>query len=175
MAVYEYKLPQGEIPLVIVDHTAINRDILKKEFSRSKWCIVLTHDDVKHGTDVFALRFLHMQQRTVFVGGEELLKDIKIKKDNLREEFEYVLRSLLIDLREMILLPNIHKTTHSMLELALDRILVAAEELGEKHHKGHEWELKDAIDACHAHKVDHEFLVMLYKKIEHLTKIVDEE
>ena len=121
------------------------------------------------------MRFLHMQKRSTYIGGDKILKELKIKKDNIRNELENNLRLLLIDLREMILLPEVHHTTHKMIALALDRILVVIQEFGSKHHKKHELQLEDAIDHCHNHKVDHEFLQTLYKEIEVLTEKIDEQ
>jgi hypothetical protein len=56
------------------------------------------------------MRFLHMQKRSTYIGGDKILKELKIKKDNIRNELENSLRLLLIDLRG-ILLPEVHHTT----------------------------------------------------------------
>lgn len=116
-----------------------------------------------------------MQKRCVYIGGEKILKDLELKHKKIRNELENSLRGLLIDLREMILLPEVHHTTHKMIAFALDRILVCIEEFAEKHHKKYELQLKDAIDHCHNHTVDHQFLQTLYKEIEELTEKIDEQ
>ncbi len=174
LSVYKYTLPSGDIPLIIIDEKA-ERDALSKAYQRSNGCVVITHDDLKHGRDVFALRFLHMQQRSNLVTGEDLLDGLKLKKDNVRNELESILRLLLIDLREMILLPKIHQNALSMVTLALDRILLGIEIFGKKHHKKYEQELETALEQCKKWSIDHEFLKSLYAQIEHLTKKVDDQ
>lgn len=106
LAVYAYKLPYAEIPLLIIDKS-VDRAALKNAFGRTQGSVIITHDDIKHGRDVFALKFVHMQMRSSFVAGDKILKDLDIKDTHIRDELESTLRILLIDLREMMMLPNI--------------------------------------------------------------------
>ncbi len=63
--------------------------------------IFLTEEDLKNGSDVFPLDFLHMKNHTeVVLGKGNPFEKVRIKKADLRHKLEYELRNKQIYLRE---------------------------------------------------------------------------
>lgn len=84
-----------------------------------------------------------MKEYASLVAGYNYLIEIKIKKDNVRNELETTLRSLLVDLREGLLMGEQQSISHKSIALQLDRITVGVAHFGKKHHKKHEQRLHD--------------------------------
>lgn len=61
---------------------------------------MLTQTDVQQGADVFALRFLHMQQHSTLLHGVDVLGKIALHKKDVRSDLEREARQKAIQLRE---------------------------------------------------------------------------
>lgn len=99
-AVYQYESPHGMIPIFVLD--VVDFRVLYKvkgDFEKEK-CIVLSKDDVKNGSDVFPLRFLHMKNHSRLFAGKDVLADIVLEKRDLLRNIELELRTKMIQLRE---------------------------------------------------------------------------
>lgn len=121
IAVYTYSLPHASIPLVIVED-AVQWTTLKACDVWQKGGIILTRKDIQQGQDVFALRFLHMQEHASFVSWEDILLSLEIDHAHVRHACEAMLRVMLIDLREYMVQENIHEDMCTMLGISLSRI-----------------------------------------------------
>jgi len=66
--------------------------------------LVLTEQQVRTSVDVFPAEFLDLAARRALVEGEDVLADLVIKRDNLRHQCEFELRSKLVGLRQAFLL-----------------------------------------------------------------------
>ena len=120
-SVYSYTLPQGDIPLVIVGKK-VDRALLRQIDIRSEGGIILTRKDIEDGKDVFALRFLHMQQHSTLIAGKDVLKKLEIQKKHARHALESMFRVTLIDLRELLVQSDVHKDLAEKLALSLARV-----------------------------------------------------
>ncbi len=68
--------------------------------------LVMTHDEIRRSTDVFAIEFLDMQQHHRVVFGKEVLNALSIPANLHRAQVEYELREKLAVLRQHVLLAN---------------------------------------------------------------------
>jgi hypothetical protein len=68
--------------------------------------LVMTLDEIKRSTDVFAIEFLDMQQHHRVVFGKEVLPGLSIPANLHRAQVEYELREKLAVLRQHVLLAN---------------------------------------------------------------------
>ncbi len=66
--------------------------------------LVMTHDEIKRSTDVFAIEFLDMQQHHRVVFGKDVLQSLQIPVNLHRAQVEYELREKLALLRRHLLL-----------------------------------------------------------------------
>lgn len=104
ISLYAYRPIAGkEIPLLVVNTI----DFLAWEQQAGLWrgqdCIILTQEDLTQGSDIFALRYLHMKMYAKLIAGKELFADMGLSKEHIRRGLEYSLRSTCIELREAYL------------------------------------------------------------------------
>lgn len=62
--------------------------------------LVMTHEELTDGVDVFPIEFLNIKQHYEVLHGKDCLADITISKKHLRQQLEFEFRSKLIHLRE---------------------------------------------------------------------------
>lgn len=123
-SVYAYTLPHATVPLLVV-HDAKMLPLIPKSTFLYPGMVILTPDDIAHGVDAFALTYVHMHTRSVFIHGKEVFPTLQYKNEHVINHMELLLRSLLIDLREMMVLHHqIHPQFVQQVLLSLDRILV---------------------------------------------------
>ena len=100
IAVYMYATKQGKIPVFVIQEMDFKALEAGKNFFKGEKFIMLTHNDIEHGHDVFPLRFLHMRNHSDLFFGADVLGDIQIKKTDLLKTLELELRTKMIQLRE---------------------------------------------------------------------------
>jgi hypothetical protein len=66
--------------------------------------LVLTESQVRGSADVFPAEFLDLLERRALLAGEDVLAAVVVRRDNLRHQCEYELRSKLVGLRQAYLL-----------------------------------------------------------------------
>jgi hypothetical protein len=66
--------------------------------------LFMTHDEIRHSTDVFTIELLDMQQHHRVLFGEDVVKGLSIPADLHRVQVEYELREKLALLRQHLLL-----------------------------------------------------------------------
>lgn len=106
MAKNEYVKETDHVCLMIVltEITTANLDKVGNALRASKRArqfqpLVLSENDLKTSTDVFPIKFLDMQQDYDVVAGEDVVKDLKISRDNLRLRCEQEIKNLMLRLR----------------------------------------------------------------------------
>jgi len=100
---YVYKISRKEVFLIVVNEMNFKEfDDVKKSL---KWknFIILTMDDVKNWSDIFALKVINLRNNSDLIFWKDVLKNIKINKSDLRHSLEFELRNKLIQLREWFL------------------------------------------------------------------------
>ena len=65
--------------------------------------MVFTKDEIKNAIDVFPVEFLNINKHHKMLYGEDILKDIEVSKEKLRNQLEFEFRSKLIHLRQSYL------------------------------------------------------------------------
>jgi hypothetical protein len=104
IAVYSYEQSGGIfVPVIIVKKMNFLQFAEMKEDFENKQFIILTEDDIINGQDAFALKYLHMMKHGDLLFGEDVLLNITIDKQTLRDNLEFEIRSKLIQLREAYL------------------------------------------------------------------------
>lgn len=68
--------------------------------------VLFTQEEIKNAIDVFPVEFLNIKRHHKMLIGEDILKDIEIPKENLRQQLEFEFRSKLIHLRRAYILSN---------------------------------------------------------------------
>ncbi|MBU0626382.1 hypothetical protein KKG31_07000 [Patescibacteria group bacterium] len=71
-----------------------------KTMFKDEKCIILSHDDLTNGHDVFPLKLLHIRNHSTLSLGKDILKDIDFKKSDLLKTMELELRTKMVQLRE---------------------------------------------------------------------------
>ncbi len=94
----------GDEKRLIAVCKTLDLDILRKLKQGKEFPLLFTKEELIRGVDVFPVEFLNMRHDYKIHYGEEILKDIKISKRNLRLQLEYEFRSKLIHLRSEYLL-----------------------------------------------------------------------
>jgi len=103
VSLYVYKTLNADIYIILIKTMDFKKfDDLKKILKWKKF-IMLTLDDIENGADIFALKFLNIKNNSDLLFWKDILKNIKIKKSDLRQNIEYELRTKLIQLREWFL------------------------------------------------------------------------
>jgi hypothetical protein len=82
----------------------LDLDILQKLKESKEIPILFTKEELMQGVDVFPVEFLNIKLHYKILYGEDILKDIKISKENLRHQLEFEFRSKLIHLRSEYLM-----------------------------------------------------------------------
>jgi hypothetical protein len=82
----------------------LDLDILRKLQQGKEFPLLFTKEELIRGVDVFPVEFLNISHDYKILYGEDILKDIKISKKNLRLQLEFEFRSKLIHLRSEYLL-----------------------------------------------------------------------
>lgn len=78
--------------------------------------LLFTQDQLQRSTDIFPIEFLEMKEHHRILHGEDFLKDLEIRTENVRLELERELKTNLIKLRERFLLTaDIPKQTQKLL------------------------------------------------------------
>lgn len=83
---------------------ALDLDILQKLKQSKEIPILFTKEELMQGVDVFSVELLNIKLHHKILYGEDILKDIKISKENLRHQLEFEFRSKLIHLRSEYLM-----------------------------------------------------------------------
>lgn len=169
VAAYMYTVPHGMIPLIIVTKK-INWEALHVLDMWNQGCIILTKKDIQNGKDVFALRFLHMQQHTIFLGGKDLLASIEVEPTYARRDLETMLRVTLIDLREMMVQGTF--SGGKQLALTIDRIY-AYVPLIHQTEQGFTKQYKKSLQLCEKEHMNYKDMVYIYDMLVETTKQID--
>jgi len=104
LAIAEYYT--GDEKKLLVVCSAIDFDSLRRLKKIRELPLLFTKEELIRGVDVFPVEFLNIKQNYKILHGEDILKDIKISKKNLRHQLEFEFRSKLIHLRSEYLLYN---------------------------------------------------------------------
>ena len=83
---------------------ALDFDVLQKLKQNKELPLLFTKEELMQGVDVFPVEFLNIKLHYKILYGEDILKDIKISKENLRHQLEFEFRSKLIHLRSEYLM-----------------------------------------------------------------------
>lgn len=94
----------GDEKRLIAVCKTLDLDILRKLKQGKEFPLLFTKEELIRGVDVFPVEFLNIRHDYKILYGEEILKDIKISKRNLRLQLEFEFRSKLIHLRSEYLL-----------------------------------------------------------------------
>ena len=82
----------------------LDLEVLRKLKQGKAHLILFTKEELIRGADVFPVEFLNIRHDYKILHGEDILKDIKISRKNLRLQLEFEFRSKLIHLRSEYLL-----------------------------------------------------------------------
>ncbi len=82
----------------------LDLDVLRKLRQGKEFPLLFTKEELIRGVDVFPVEFLNIRHDYKILYGEDILKDIKISKKNLRLQLEFEFRSKLIHLRSEYLI-----------------------------------------------------------------------
>ena len=122
-SVYTYMLPHTTVPLLIVKSWADLPHLMAHQHAL-QGIVVLTPNDIQHGVDAFALTYVHMHARSSLEYWDEVFANLIYQRDQVINHMELLLRSTLIDLREMMVLDRATTPLFTQqLILCLDRIL----------------------------------------------------
>lgn len=132
MSLYSYQRDEALIPLVVVDSHAVVECDRWSDYPVDSYdgIIVLTVDDIKNGSDAFALTFVHLQKRSSYLVGQKILEKVTLTADHVRLQIEVLARQLLIDAREFVLHGHKMRDHESYLIRANDRLAVGYEYIG---------------------------------------------
>ncbi len=89
----------GDEKRLIAVCKTLDLDILRKLKLGKEFPLLFTKEELIRGVDVFPVEFLNIKHDYKIHYGEDILKDIKISKKNLRLQLEFEFRSKLIHLR----------------------------------------------------------------------------
>lgn len=99
IAIYEY----GMIPIFILKNSNFIKLETSKKYLEWESFIMLNKEDIINGTDIFALKFLHIQHHAKRIIWIPIFEKLKLKKEDIRFTLEADLRNKLIQLRESYL------------------------------------------------------------------------
>lgn len=99
IAIYEY----GAIPIFIFKNANFIKLEASKKYLEKELFIMLDKDDINNGSDIFALKFLHIKNHAKLILGTPIFEKLKIRKEDIRFTLEADLRNKLIQLRESYL------------------------------------------------------------------------
>ncbi len=94
----------GDEKRLIAVCKTLDLDILRRLKQSKEHLILFTEEEIIRGVDVFPVEFLNIKHDYKIHYGEDIFKDIKISKKNLRLQLEFEFRSKLIHLRSDYLL-----------------------------------------------------------------------
>ncbi len=94
----------GDQKRLIAVCKTLDLDILRKLKQSKEHLLLFTEEEIIRGADVFPVEFLNIRHDYKIHYGEDILKDIKISKENLRFQLEFEFRSKLIHLRSEYIL-----------------------------------------------------------------------
>ena len=120
-------LVMSEMSVEILD---VLREVCRRfKLARQLQPFILTQQDLMTSTDVFPIRFLDMQQDYILLCGQDVMKDLTIKRDHLRLRCEQEIKNLMLRLRSSYLMNLDLKggITRVMLRLLLRSLDVLAE------------------------------------------------
>lgn len=100
LSVYEYEKAWIYTPIFIVESFHFSTFIRDMSLLEKRNYILLTKDEIIHGSDIFPLKFLHMKNHAVCIQGENFLEKVKIHTKMLRLNIESEIRNKMIQLRE---------------------------------------------------------------------------
>lgn len=123
-ASYWYDMPAKSVPLVIISgNELVQRPSIPKDIAG--W-VVLTQSDITRGGDAFALNLVHMKYRSELLSWDDVFADFTRNPHDLRNSIEYLLREVLIDIREAYILGRTpDKTIVRAMQNLLDRVWLA--------------------------------------------------
>ena len=95
-------LVMSEMSVEILD---VLREVCRRfKLARQLQPFILTQQDLMTSTDVFPIRFLDMQQDYILLCGQDVMKDLTIKRDHLRLRCEQEIKNLMLRLRSSYLM-----------------------------------------------------------------------
>ncbi len=125
ISIWEYNKSGNKITVFVLNAIDYSKlALIKTEFKKENF-IIFSEDDIINGSDVFPIKFLHIQNNFKLIEWENVFKEIKINKKHLRLDLENDLRNKLIYLREEFIL--IKQTTDLLKNVlpAFDLILTS--------------------------------------------------
>ncbi|MBI5416464.1 hypothetical protein HZA55_00720 [Candidatus Poribacteria bacterium] len=116
--------------LIIVKEFSINNfkpllSVFEKYFQKGFVSpLIFTSQEIKESTDVFPIEFFDIKENHILLWGQDLIKDIDIKFDNLRLQCEFELKGKIIKLRQMYLnIGRDKKSVKNVLESSLSSFI----------------------------------------------------
>lgn len=103
LSVYVYHTLDADVLVILIKTMDFKKFDDLKNILKWKKVIILTIDDIDDWSDIFALKFLNIKNNSSLTFGKDILKNVKIKKSDLRHNIEFELRTRLIQLREWFL------------------------------------------------------------------------
>lgn len=124
----------------------LDHDVLRKLKQGKEYPLLFTREEIIRGADVFPVEFLNIMHDHKILYGEDILKDIKISKKNLRLQLEFEFRSKLIHLRSEYLISRDGELESLILSAipALAPIMGGLGYLKDLQH-GDTWEMFDVV------------------------------
>lgn len=90
-----------EVTVELLDRIAMPVQRGRREFRLV--VLLLSEDDIHRSTDVFPVKFLHMQRNHHMLYGKQLLSKLQIRRDHLQLRCEQEIKNLMIRLHESYL------------------------------------------------------------------------
>lgn len=114
-AVHPDRTDRAQTPELLVIATSIDNDALHRLAKEAKDSMrsgirlrVMSEEELKGSTDVFALELAEYRARHVLISGEDLLADLELDEGDLRHSLEQGLRSLARQMRNRVLAAAVH-------------------------------------------------------------------
>lgn len=123
LAFYSYEQIDGLfVPVIVVEYMDFIKFAELKKDLQSKQFIILTQNDIQHGADTFALKYLHMMKHSDLLHGTDVFLDLMLESNDLRASLELEIRSKMIQLRESYLSFEGNKTFLGLIGPVLEMI-----------------------------------------------------
>ncbi|MDP3917208.1 MAG: hypothetical protein Q8Q42_02875 [Nanoarchaeota archaeon] len=101
-----------------------SKSLLQNYFKKiKKFPLLLTHEELKDGLDVFPLEFLNIKLNHKILYGKDIFKNLKFEEKHVRRELEYEFRSKLISLRQSYLVVKSDKELKLIVEKSIPTLL----------------------------------------------------
>ncbi len=124
-ALYTYKMTQEIFVPILVVTKSTQESIKQLEQLDLEAVIIVTTDDLTHWHDVYGINLLHMFLHSTLEWWEHLLEEVVLSKEHMRLHIEWMIRHMLIDLREYAVQGKMLWDLMPRLEIQSDRIWFA--------------------------------------------------